>query len=160
LPVGSSSCTVAAWIKVPRTGTAGLSAGERVGILLGNYPDSPNTNWEFHNAGQMRFHWNGGQINAYGKTDLRDDTWHHVAWVRDKTANVSTMYVDGQQEATAPTAGTDITFGTCHTIGGDSRASGMPHFHGLVDDLRVYDAALSVAEIVWLAGLTTPAAPF
>ncbi|MBM4029531.1 MAG: hypothetical protein FJ280_29655, partial [Planctomycetes bacterium] len=36
LPVGSSSNTVAAWIKVPRAGTGGLTATERVGILLGN----------------------------------------------------------------------------------------------------------------------------
>ncbi|MBM4029676.1 MAG: LamG domain-containing protein, partial [Planctomycetes bacterium] len=79
--------------------------------------------------------------------------WHHVAWVRDKVANTSTMYIDGRQEATFPTAGADITFGTLHAIGGDNRASGMPYFHGLVDDLRVYGAALSAAEIAWLAGL-------
>ncbi|MCU0918458.1 MAG: hypothetical protein MUC88_28435, partial [Planctomycetes bacterium] len=59
LPVGSSSNTVAAWIKVPRAGTGGLTASERVGILLGNYPDSPNTNWELHSGGQLRLYWNG-----------------------------------------------------------------------------------------------------
>jgi hypothetical protein len=153
LPVGSSSHTVAAWIKVPRAGTGGLTATERVGVLLGNYPDNPNANWEFGSAGQMRLYWNGGQINLYGKTDLRDDTWHHVAWVRDKAGSISTLYVDGRQEATIPTAGADITFGTLHTVGGDNRASGVPYFHGAADDLRIYDVALSAAEIAWLAGL-------
>jgi hypothetical protein len=149
---------VAAWVKIPRTGAGGLTATERVGVLLGNYPDNPNANWEFGAAGQMRLYWNGGQISTYGKTDLRDDTWHHVAWVRDKEANASYMYIDGQQEVAIPTAGTDVTFGTPHTIGGDNRATGVPYFHGAVDDLRVYGVALSAAEIAWLAGLS-PSSP-
>jgi hypothetical protein len=156
LPIGSSSNTVAAWIKVPVAGTGSLGATERVGVILGNYPDNPNANWELGNAGQMRAYWNGGQINVYGTADLRDDTWHHVAWVRDKAANASYLYIDGRQEAVIPTAGADVTFGTFHTIGGDNRASGVPHFHGFLDDLRVYDAALSPAEIAWLAGLRMP----
>ncbi|MBM4029586.1 MAG: hypothetical protein FJ280_29935, partial [Planctomycetes bacterium] len=147
LPVGSSSNTVAAWIKVPRAGTGGLTATERVGILLGNYPDSPNTNWEFHSAGQMRLWWNGGQPDFRGTTDLRDDTWHHVAFVRDKAANALYLYLDGRREASTPTVGTDVAFGTVHKIGGDSRASGMPYFHGLVDDLQVYSRALAPEEI-------------
>ena len=58
LPVGSSSSTVALWIKVPSVGEDGLASGERVGDVLGSYPDSPNSNWELHNAGQMRLCWN------------------------------------------------------------------------------------------------------
>jgi len=156
LTVGSSSNTVALWIKVPLAGNENLAAGERVGVILGNYPDTPNSNWELHDDGQMRMYWNGGQISAFGTTDLRDDTWHHVAWIRDKAANACTMYIDGHLEATHPSAGTDVTFGTNHTIGGDSRGTSSLHFHGLMDDLQVYSEALSTAEIAWLAGLRRP----
>ncbi len=156
LTVGSSSNALAAWIKVPLAETGNLEAGERVGNVLGNYPDVPNTNWELHDDGQMRLHWNGGEVNAYGTTDLRDDTWHHVAWVRDKAADTCYMYIDGLLEATHASAGTDIVFGTNHAIGGDSRGATAPHFHGLMDDLQLYNAALSAGEIAWLAGLRMP----
>ncbi|MHC4684988.1 MAG: LamG domain-containing protein [Planctomycetota bacterium] len=133
LTVGSSSNTVAAWIKVPLAGTEGLDATERVGIVLGSYDSSPNTNWELHAKGEMRLYWNGGEINRNGTTDLRDDTWHHIAWVRDKATNANYMYIDRGLEATIPTLGTDITFNTTHKIGGDNRGS-PPNFHGLLDE--------------------------
>jgi len=145
LPVGSSSSTVALWIKVPSVGEEGLDAGERVGDVLGSYPDSPNSNWELHGAGQMRLWWNNGQIDARGTTDLRDSTWHHVAWVRDKEAGACTMYIDGQLETSTTTVGTDITFETTHRIGGDNRGD-PPCFHGRMDDLQVYSRALSQDE--------------
>ncbi len=156
LEVGSSPHTVAVWVKVPLPGTENLDAGERIGNVLGNYPDTPNTNWELHDDGQMRLYWNGGEINTYGTTDLRDNAWHHIAWVRDKAADTYTMYIDGRLEAVHPSAGSDVTFTTAHTIGGDNRASGIPHFHGALDDLQVYNEALSMAEVAWLAGLREP----
>ena len=155
LPIGSSSNTVAAWVNIPPAGTASLGATERVGIVLGNYSDTPNTNWEFGSAGQMRLYWNGGEINRYGTTDLRDDTWHHIAWVRDKATNAHYMYIDGQLEATVTTLGTDISFNTPHKIGGDNR-SDPPNFHGFLDEVQIYSRALSQVEIAWLAGRTEP----
>jgi MSHA biogenesis protein MshQ len=103
----------------------------------------------------MRLWWNGGQIDHRGTTDLRDDTWHHLAWVRDKATNANYMYIDGRLEATNPTLGTDITFVTPHFIGGDNRAN-PPNFHGLMDDARIYDRALSQEEIAWLADRKQP----
>ncbi|MHC4485296.1 MAG: LamG domain-containing protein, partial [Planctomycetota bacterium] len=126
--------------------TEGLDATERVGIVLGSYDSSPNTNWELHAKGEMRLYWNGGEINRNGTTDLRDDTWHHIAWVRDKATNANYMYIDRGLEATIPTLGTDITFNTTHKIGGDNRGS-PPNFHGLLDDVQVYSRALSQDEL-------------
>jgi len=145
--LGSSSNTVAVWIKVPLTGTADLGATERVGIVLGNYSDSPNSNWELHAAGQTRLWWNGGEIDHRGTTDLRDNTWHHVAWVRDKATSTNYQYIDGQLETMIETLGTDITFTTTHRIGGDNRGA-PPNWHGLLDDVQVYSRALSPPEIL------------
>jgi hypothetical protein len=105
--------------------------------------------------GQTRLYWNGGQFNSYGTTDLRDNLWHHVAWVRDKTTNACYTYIDGRLEATHSAAGADITFVTAHSIGGDNR-SDPPNFRGLLDDVQIYGQALSHAEIAWLAGRTKP----
>jgi hypothetical protein len=153
--LGSSSNTVAVWVKIPLAGTEDLGATERVGIVLGNYNDSPNSNWELHSAGQMRLWWNGGEIDNRGTTDLRDDIWHHIAWVRNKATNANYMYIDGQLEATITTLGTDISFITAHKIGGDSR-SDPPNFHGLLDEVQIYSRALSQGEIAWLASRIEP----
>ena len=146
LPIGSSSNTVAVWIRVPLIGQDGLASGERVGDVIGNYNDSPNSNWELHAAGQVRLWWNNGEIDARGTTDLRDDTWHHVAWVRDKAAGACYMYIDGQMEASTATIGSDITFTTTHRIGGDNRGD-APSFHGRMDDMQIYSRALSQDEV-------------
>jgi hypothetical protein len=123
---------------------------------MGNGPDTPNTSWELHSVGQMRLYWNGGEINRYGTTDLRDNSWHHLAWVRDKATNANYMFIDGRLEATIETLGKDVTFVATHFIGGDNRQPNPPNFHGLMDDVRIYDRALSQGEIAWLAGRTKP----
>ena len=142
LPIGSTDNTVSVWVKVPKVGAGGLKAGERVGDVLGNFNDRPNSNWELHAKGQMRIHWNGGQAHHFGTTDLRDDTWRHVAWVRDRAAGKFLMYIDGKLEKTVNDSGRDIEFTTTHRIGGDNRGA-PPNFHGLMDELRVSSVARS-----------------
>ncbi|MDP6729905.1 MAG: calsyntenin family protein, partial [SAR324 cluster bacterium] len=86
LSIGSSSNTVEMWVKVPVVGEGDLTSGERVGILLGNYSSTPNSNWEI-NQGEVRIWWNNGQIDARGTTDLKDNKWHHLSFVRDTSQN-------------------------------------------------------------------------
>ena len=152
LPIGTGDSTVAAWVKIPLPGTEDLGNFERVGTVLGNHLASPNTNWGIHDDGQMRVYWNTGRPDVYGNADLRDNQWHHVAWVRDKTgANEFRFYLDGKLDHTHPDARGDITFTTVHRIGGDRRAERAANFHGLMDDLVIYDRTLTEVEIGELA---------
>ena len=48
IDIGSTSSTVSMWVKVPAEGEGNLIAEERVGILLGNHDQSPNSSWEIH----------------------------------------------------------------------------------------------------------------
>ncbi len=154
LPIGSTSNTVTALVKVPKIGSGDMRWGERVGILLGNGGDDIiASNWELHNAGQMRIWWNSGEINEYGKTDLRDNNWHHIAWTRDKTAGKFFMYIDGSLEKTINASGSDITFIFTHKIGSDNRLGpprfrDPPNWHGTIDELRISNVARS-ADWVW-----------
>ncbi len=142
LSIGSTSNTVTAWVKVPKAGTVGLAANERVGIVLGNFRSAPNSNWELHAKGEMRLFWNGGQIDQHGSTDLRDETWHHLAWTRDTRRDECRLYIDGRLEKTIKGAGADVTFTTPHKIGGDNRGN-PPNFHGALDEVRVSEVARS-----------------
>ncbi len=147
-PNGMGSSTVEMWVKVPTVGAEGLNASERVGILLGNYNASPNVNYEIHDDGQCRIWWNNGEIDIYGTTDLRDNTWHHLAFVRDVDANKFYIYIDGMLENTHSGIGSDVTLTTLPRIGGDNRNdNGGPSFHGQMDEIRVWSDARSQAEI-------------
>jgi hypothetical protein len=44
-------------------------------------------------------YWKGGTNLATSSNDFNDDTWHHLAAVKNSSGGV-TLYIDGQQEAT------------------------------------------------------------
>ncbi len=83
-----------------------------------------------------------------------DDTWHHIAWVDDN--GTATLYIDGLLDGgdfnyTRGTMALNTT-----TIGGILRAAPSHFFTGLIDEVVIYDRALSAGEALWLAGVTTP----
>ena len=151
LTIGGGSNTFELWVKVPTIGTGGLTSGERVGNILGNYNNTPNTNWELHSAGQVRIFWNNGEINSFGSTDLRDDKWHHLAFVRNTNDDNYKVYIDGELDLEHPSAGSNITFATAPRIGGDNRSGGGPRFHGSMDEMRVWNYAMTQEQVIWAA---------
>lgn len=151
LSIGSSSNTLELWVKIPLINTEGLTSTERVGNIIGNYNNTPNTNWELHSAGQVRVYWNNGEINTFGSIDLRDNTWHHLAFVRNTDDDTYKVYVDGSLDLDHPSAGSDITFASAPRIGADNRSGGGPKFHGAMDEIRVWDFAMTPEQIVWAA---------
>jgi len=94
-----------------------------------------------------------------------NNEWHSVAGQR-QGADLR-IFIDGQLERTVTATATYNLAGTSqhnayigaitnHTAGGLYKL-----YIGLLDDVRVYDKALSEGEILWLAGVTTPVArPF
>ena len=160
IDIGSTSSTVSMWVKVPAVGEGNLIAEERVGILLGNYNQSPNSSWEIHDDGQIRIYWNAGDKNHYGSTDLRDGKWHHLSFVRDVENNLLKGYVDGVAEIDENDDGTNITFSDAFYIGSDYRQDGASKkpFHGLIDELQIWDIARTQAQIIadYKTGITNP----
>ncbi|UZR96533.1 LamG-like jellyroll fold domain-containing protein [Chondrinema litorale] len=146
LDIGNISNTVELWVKIPEVGTGNLTAGERVGIILGNYDDNPNAGWEIHDDGQLRLYWNS-YPDVYGTTDLRDNQWHHIAFVRDMNSSTLKAYIDGEVEFDYSYGGVNLDFVTTHRIGADNRGSGTPYFHGSMDELRIWSVAKSQEEI-------------
>jgi len=105
------------------------------------------------------------RYDANSKTKTNDDQWHFVAGQREGTA--LRIYIDGQLEGTNTVPATYDLAGTSQHnayIGASTNhtnATLYKLFSGLIDDVRVYNRALSQAEILWLAGATTPVAkPF
>jgi hypothetical protein len=77
--------------------------------------------------------------------------WHHIALTVDASGGVSRLYVDGMLSATLGAAIVTASGGTNTRFG--QQFSGSEYFAGMLDDIRVYDHALSAVEVGALAGV-------
>jgi uncharacterized repeat protein (TIGR01451 family) len=135
------------WVK---TDAASTCAGNQV--MIGR--DDPATDlhwWIGCSGGRASFTLHSTDGTAYstqGTTDLTDGEWHHVVVVRDHSANSIRVHVDGDQEgSTSATYGAGFESATAAlTIGWLDLSSGF-HFDGALDELAVYDQALTAPEI-------------
>lgn len=79
--------------------------------------------------------------------------WHHLAGVVDDTNKIVSLYVDGQLAGTAPYTGTLRDFGSAPYLIGTSNHDASAYnwfFDGMIDDVRVFDRALSASEVATL----------
>ncbi len=84
---------------------------------------------------------------------LTTETWYHVALTWDGGSYV--VYVNGEEKANGSYTGLD-SLNTVADIGNDGNTAAdgrYEAFNGLLDDVRIYDQALSEAEVAELAGL-------
>jgi hypothetical protein len=92
----------------------------------------------------------GGDLNAWGTTQLPLNTWSHIAGTWDGTT--LKMWVNGVLAGTKAVTGTLAnSTGVLH-IGGN--AIWNEWFSGRIDEIRVYNRPLSQAELQ--ADMTTP----
>ncbi len=81
---------------------------------------------------------------------LTTETWYHVALTWDGGNYV--VYVNGQEKANGSYTGLE-TLNTVADIGNDGNPGDRTEaFNGLLDDVRIYNVALTGAEISYLAG--------
>jgi hypothetical protein len=142
----ASVITVAAWVKSDGTNWSDAS------IVTRGY------NWRLYVSGSAN-----GTIQcmdtqpqgskARGSVNINDGEWHHVAGVYDGTEYI--LYVDGVQDGPSVPAAGPIAQTTSHklTIGAFERQSVVSKFYdGFIDEVRIYDRALSAEDIRQICG--------
>lgn len=90
----------------------------------------------------------GALVEAPGATSVLDNVWYHVVGV--KTAAAAKIYVNGVLEnSVGHSLSGDFDAGAVHRFIGRHRANGgdLTMSNGQIDDVRVYDRALSDADI-------------
>ena len=106
------------------------------------------------------YHTEGGETTAaVSKTGIKQGDWHHLACVWDREAETGYAYIDGQLEEAVSLSrheGYGIVNGYDLHIGSMSN-EGIP-FAGKIDDVRLYDRALTDWEVGDLAQ-SSPAFP-
>ena len=95
----------------------------------------------------------GGGESFVDTSSTLPSGWHHVAAVIDSATMTMSVYVDGAEAASGPTATLpqDLGAPTQNWLG-RSQYAADGYFNGLIADLSIYRRALSAGEIRYLAG--------
>ena len=94
----------------------------------------------------------GGITQTNGGGAFNDDTFHHVAFVVDTAGGTVAVHVDGNPVSSV-TGTPNLAAFTDLTVGHLDRPTGQTDvdaFNGQVDDLQIYDHALTTGEIGFL----------
>ena len=163
------------WVKGRKGGALQLDGSQYVSlgnILQGSYPEMTIACWVKHGTSQWqniveRSAWDNsdgiglmmdynttsatfghyGVAGAASKQPVQDNQWHHVAGTMRQNGSeyVYSLYVDGKLDITTTNA-----IGLTATQNGwaiGARYDGTWGYQGLIEDVRIYDRALSDSEI-------------
>ncbi|MCX6619815.1 MAG: hypothetical protein NTY38_01795, partial [Acidobacteria bacterium] len=142
-PVGNSPRTATAWVKTASTG--GIDRGV---LHYGTDGGSGAVNYHLVVRGDGTVAVGNGfgfsLVQTAAKVD--NNAWHHIAGVYDgPPSNGARVYIDGTLQASGSLFPPDTGTGSAWRIG--RFLNGTTPFQGLLDDVRLYTRALSVAEI-------------
>ena len=91
---------------------------------------------------------NGGEVNLTSKLPIAAAVWYHVVVVRDGSANTVSLYKDGIQDTTTSMAFPQgFSSSAPMTIGWFESPPSYFYYRGLVDEVALYDRAITVQEI-------------
>ncbi|GGK78367.1 family 43 glycosylhydrolase [Streptomyces flaveus] len=174
---GSSSSTTSPYVSIPNGVLKGADSvtvsthvkwkgGDNFQWLFGLGPDSDKYLFATpsNGAGKVfsaitKATWSG-EKQMVGGSQLTPGEWKHVTVTVNSATETAVLYVDGAEAARAngvtikPSEMYDASKGYSGYIG-KSMYSPDPYFGGEVDDFRIYNRALSPAEILELSGNTT-----
>jgi hypothetical protein len=176
LNFGTGSFTVAAWVQPAGTASVRL-INKWVSAEQGWILDLHSTTGGGAQAGSLRFRMDSNA--AGGTTDVDNidyvvtnalpttsNTWVHVAATVDRTANQLRLYSNGAAVGAVKTLpATLLTLSNTAVLGlGTIPAASGKHFAGVVDEVRLYNRALSAAEVLTLVApappvMATPSVP-
>ncbi len=136
---GTDNYTFSAWIKP--------NSDNMTGYIL--------TKYDRHVVGQYQFGVVNGKVYASrevspwsisGATDLLANTWYHIAATYD--GSQLKVYVNGRLDGTLNMTGSISSINRDVLIGARHRSNAVnDHFNGLIDELCVWDIALSQEEL-------------
>ncbi len=143
LPANNAAQSISLWYKgAPNGGNqnmVAMSNGSNSAIQLG-----------FRGSSLIAWSWGGGTLIS--TTAINDSNWHHAVYTYDGTTDK--IYVDGalQASGTSTHQTASVTAAYLGTYNGSAEL-----FAGSLDDVRVYNRAISAAEVAILAAGSSPA---
>ncbi len=144
--IAGRDLTISAWVKAPATNpnmqfiiAINSANGDGNKLLCGTPGNTATLSF-----GDTAWH--------HTTATVIDNTWHHIAFVLDDSANAITVYVDGSN-VTSFTSTMSIATDDLLSLGQeyDPGLATGDFYSGQLDEVKVYDRALSEEEIAVLA---------
>ena len=145
----TDAVSISAWIKIAVQGADHKVGGNQDGANGGYKMSVYSDNIEF----EIRTSGNSAVLNrsVAGGTVLDVDAWYHVTGVYSLADGYIRTYVDGELDRELETTEALGASPGPLMIGCEPFSSGQYNFNGVMDDIRVYNKALSEAEARYLA---------
>ncbi|HLC79492.1 MAG TPA: LamG-like jellyroll fold domain-containing protein, partial [archaeon] len=112
---------------------SGTGEGLMISMLRNGRPDH----------GQLIVQWGDGSQQAITSSAYNDNAWHNA--VLTHTSTTYTLYVDGVLNLTG-TAADSLSTSPAFEVGGSTTNSAR-RFLGTIDDIRIYNRALSATDV-------------
>lgn len=132
--------TIEAWVKIPSVEAVGQ------GIIVQKQGGWNRRGWLLSTVTQyhIRFQWQAGDdVMLDSQTYLTPDVWHHVVGVMD--GSTMKIFIDGEQDPNT-LANTESADTTAAVRIGYADVGELP-FKGEIDEVRIYNRALTTDEI-------------
>ncbi len=142
--LGANPRTISAWVK-----TTAATTGDKPIVAWGVNSNSNKWTFLMNAAGRLRLEVTGGWV--VGTRLINDGQWHHVAASFSNDGTPTTLdvklFVDGTPEAitTSQSVAINTTSSGEVKIGADVQNR---YWKGQIDEVRVYNRALTAAEIL------------
>jgi hypothetical protein len=145
----TDAVSISAWIKVAVQGADHKVGGNQDSVNGGYKMSVYNDKVEF----EIRTSSNSAVLNrsVAGGTVLEVDVWYHVAGVYSLADGYIRTYINGELDRELETTDALGASPGPLMIGCEPFSTGQYNFNGVMDDIRVYNEALSEAEVRYLA---------
>ncbi len=151
IDVSETAYTASFWFRTTNANAGLLS------IADGDLGNGGHDRHLFLSAGNIRARtWNNETISSTGKA-YANGAWHHVAHVYGGTEGGQKIYVDGILVATGAKAFSDFNWQKRLHLGFSNDAASQ-YLNGEIDDVGVFAASLTAAQVAVLASGSTPLA--
>jgi len=154
--------TVAAWVKSENT-------PELMGTIFSDLTVHGGNDlifWISPAGGRLRADKSGGVLGIDGdptggvftfpENKRPGKNWFHVSWVLEEKS--SKIYLNGEQTAEIPATGSNVGYHQAEIGRWFHRKGARDYFKGSIDDVRIYNRALSAEEVKALYDLEKPKA--
>ena len=140
--------TFEAWVKMP--------VGSLGGTLFSNFyienkMFSGTAQWSVDAVGRIKIYWDNGSLTyTFDNQSIGDGQWHHVALVRDPSADTFTLYIDGELEDSIVSRQSSLYAGAFPmSIGVDYQTfyTEKDPFEGYIRQVTVYNGAISQERV-------------
>jgi len=157
IPNGQKQVSVSAWYRYEDIGGDGSDSRRYV---WSTHPDY-SCEYSIGSGNDGEWYFRTVDLNVYSDNSgpvVTDGLWHHAVTIWDRNANKAYFYHDGIRRDEVDTSGTsdDLSNSTGFHIGDYRDGNGGRNFDGYIDDVAVFNHALTAKEVLNLFNGASP----